>query len=95
MLFFSGIISCAVSTSKAEKYSKTNATVYVLSKKSIARFSVGGYYYKIDAKTKHKTGQSVPIYYTLDDKGRVNKCTFNKPSTTGGKSLTALGAASA
>lgn len=95
VLFITGIIGTAVTNHKAENYKTTTATVYVFGEESVARFQVGGYYYKIDVKGKYSTGHSMPVYYTLDNKGRANKCTFKKPTSAPYIVLTALSAAAA
>lgn len=82
VLFVGGIVGASVNTNKAAKYKKTVATVYVLNKKAVARFSVQGYYYKVDVKPKYKTGYTTDVYYTLNKNGEVDKCTFNKPNAT-------------
>ena len=82
LLFVGGVVGATINTNKAAKYKKTVATVYVLDKKAVARFSVQGYYYKIDVNPKYKTGYNTDVYYTLNKKGEVDKCTFNKPNAT-------------
>ena len=95
VMFITGIIGASVNTNKAKKYQQTNAMVYVLNKEAVARFQVGGYYYKIETSPKYKTGYQMPVYYTLDKKGRVDSCTFKKPSAAPYIVLSAIGAASA
>ena len=95
VLFLTGIIGTAINNNKAKNYQQTTAMVYVLGKEAVARFKVGGYYYKIDINSKHKTGYQMPVYYTLDKNDRVDSCTFKKPSAAPYIILMAFGAASA
>ncbi len=95
VLFLGGILGATINTNRANKYQKTVATVYVLGSKAVARFSVRGYYYKIDVKAKHKTGYNETVYYTLDKNGEVDKCTFKKPNAVPFIVLSAISIATA
>lgn len=94
VMLVTGVIG-TVATANSDKYSESIATVYAFGKEAVARFKVGGYYYKIDINSKHKTGYQMPVYYTLDKNNRVDSCTFKKPSAAPYIILMAFGAASA
>lgn len=91
IIFITGVIGTVATTNY--EYSESIATVYVFGKEAVARFKVGSYYYKMDIRPKYKTDYQVPVYYTINKNGRVDSCTFKKPTAAPYIALMVFGAA--